>query len=145
MRNLGKPFEKGHIPFNKGKKITEYLTSEKIEKIKKTQFKQGETIGEKHPSWKGGIQNHKRDGKYIYTGTNQRKRLSRINYEKKYGEIPKNWIVYHLDQNKNNDDEENLIAVPRAILIKLNNNTLAKNYHEVKTAIEIYLKQLQKK
>lgn len=140
MKNLGKPFEKGHVPFNKGKKVTDYVSPEKIEKMQKTQFKEGETVGEKHPSWKGGIQRNKRDGNYIFTGANQRKRISRLNYEKEHGDIPKNWVVYHLDQDKDNDENDNLIAVPRAILIKLNNNTLAKNYQEVKTAIELYLK-----
>src|SRR5690606_30714992 len=34
-------FKKGHVPYNKGKKLKEYATPEAIERMKKTQFKKG--------------------------------------------------------------------------------------------------------
>lgn len=138
-------FPKGHVPFNIGKKREEYLDQATIDKMRETEFKEGETTGEAHPSWKGGIQASKRDGKFINTGTNERKRIARYNYEKAHGEIPKGWIIYHLDKDKENDEVDNLIAVPRAILMTLNSNRMNSNYHEIQTAIDIYLAGVEKR
>lgn len=146
MGNKGQ-FQKGQTPHNKGKKLSEYINPESIEKIKTTQFKkasEGGTTGNEHPSWKGGIQTHKRDGKMMWVGPNKRKRIARHNYEEQHGKTPSVWIIYHLDQNKDNDDIENLIAVPRSILLSLNTGRMNSNYHEIQTAIQIYLDLTQK-
>ena len=136
-------FKKGDIPFNKGKKLNDYLTPEQIKNIEKPQFKTGVHTGENSASWKGGIQNTKRDGKFIHTGSNERKRIARHNYEKEHGEIKKGWIIYHIDKDKDNDHIDNLIAVPRAILIRLNANRMNSNYHEIKTAVDEYISKEQ--
>jgi hypothetical protein len=137
-RNNGQ-FKKGDVPFNKGKKREEYLSQEMIDKMIQTEFKTGEGIGKDSPSWKGGIQSHKRDGKFAYTGSNERKRMSRLNYEKAHGDIPKGWIIYHIDKDKDNDEIDNLIAVPRSVLMRLNSNNMNSNYHEIDTAVKDYL------
>jgi hypothetical protein len=114
-------FKKGHIPFNKGKKLEEYLDKTQISKIESTQFKKGtEHTGETHPSWKGGIQHPKKDCVLIWTGTNKKVRRPRARYESVYGTIPLNYVIFHKDGNKDNDAIENLEAISRAELLKRN-------------------------
>ena len=91
-----------------------------------------------HPSWKGGEQLNKNDCAYIYKGPNKRVRRPKKVYEDINGDIPKSWVIYHLDVDKDNDHIDNLIAIPRVILLKINNNRMNANYHEIKKAIEKY-------
>lgn len=128
LKNNDTQFKKGHISWNKGLKGI-HLSPE-------TEFKKGQFTGENHPSWKGGEQKNKNDCVYLYDGVNKRIRRPKKIYEDKHGEIPKGWIFYHLDQNKHNDDIDNLIAIPRAILVKINANRINPNYHELTLAIE---------
>jgi hypothetical protein len=133
LKNNDTRFKKGHIAWNKGLKGI-HLSPE-------TEFKKGQFIGENHPSWKGGEQKNTNDCVYLYDGANKRVRRPKKIYEDKHGEIPKGWILYHLDQNKHNDDIENLIAIPRAILVKINANRINANYHELMLAVEQFKKK----
>jgi len=109
-----KRFKKDSLPWNKGLKG--------FDPSPETHFKEGEHVGEDHPSWKGGIQYVKKDGVYVWTGCNERKRRSRKIYEDTWGEIPKGYVIYHVDGDKLNDDPKNLIAISRAELLKRNRN-----------------------
>lgn len=115
-------FKKGHIPHNKGKKLQDYISPEAIDKIKKTQFKEGVNTGEEHPTWSGGIQKMTNDCVHVWTGTNQRVRRPRKNYIDVYGPIPKGFVIFHKDGNKDNDHYTNLEAILRAELLKRNQN-----------------------
>jgi hypothetical protein len=128
LKNNDTRFKKGHATWNKGLKGI-HLSPD-------TEFKKGQFTGENHPSWKGGEQIIKNDCVYLYDGANKRIRRPKKIYEDKHGEIPKGWILYHLDQNKHNDDINNLIAMPRAILVKINANRININYNELTIAIE---------
>jgi len=121
-------FKKGSKPWNKGLKGIHLNPS--------TEFKKGEMVGENHHIWKGGVQTFKNDCAYIHVGANKRIRRPKKHYEDAYGEIPKGWIIYHLDKNKDNDQLENLIAIPRAILVKINANRMNANYREISEAVE---------
>jgi hypothetical protein len=110
--NSGNKFKKGNVPWNKGKtgiRLSPY-----------SEFKEGELIGEKHPSWKGGIQYCTNDVVYLNVAPNERVRRPRKIYEDAYGKIPKGYIIFHLDGNRYNDDPKNLIAISRAELLKRN-------------------------
>lgn len=85
----------------------------------RTSFDGSKTM-EKHPSWKGGIQKTKRDGAMICYAPNKRMRLARYNWTKVYGEIPKGYVIIHLDGDKYNDDVSNLEAITRAENIQRN-------------------------
>lgn len=89
----------------------------------KTTFKAGENAMEKHPSWKGGIQKHK-DGHWIQLAVNKRMKLARYVYQQVYGDLPSGYVIYHIDGDKYNDDPSNLVAITRAELVKLNNNSI---------------------
>jgi hypothetical protein len=121
-------FKKGHRPWNAGLKGIHLSPS--------TEFKQGETTGANHPSWKGGEQTIKKDCVYLYTGANQRVRRPRKVYEDTHGRIPKGWVLYHIDKNRHNDDLDNLIAIPRAILVLINADRMNANYHEITEAVK---------
>ena len=116
-------FEKGHIHFNKGVKMTEYLSEAKIEKTKATRFKE-DVIGKDHISWKGGVQIMTKDCAHVWTGKNQRERRPKAVYESVHGKILKGFVIYHIDKNKDNDAIDNLEAISRAELIKRNNPKL---------------------
>jgi len=134
----GKAFEKGHTPFNKGKKLEDYLTEEKIGKVKLTWFKPGQRAGDKNNTWKGGIQTPKNDCVYLYDGIGKRIRRPKKIYESAYGTIPKGYILYHIDGVRENDSIDNLIAIPRAVLMQINSGRLNQNYQEIKLAVTEY-------
>ena len=124
---MGK-FKVGHTPWNAGLKGFRPSPA--------TEFKTGETIGEKHPSWRGGEQKFTNDCVYLYAGINRRVRRPKKLYEDAYGPIPNGWILYHLDGDRYNDDLYNLIAIPRAILVRINSGRMNANYHEISVAVE---------
>lgn len=124
----GGKFEKGHSPWNAGLKGIHLNPS--------TEFKKGEMVGKDHYSWKGGEQYIKNDCVYVSTGANQRVRRPKKVYEDANGKIPNGWILYHLDGDRHNDSLNNLIAIPRAILVRINSGRMNTNYHEIKEAVE---------
>jgi HNH endonuclease len=107
MRSKLGRFLKGLSPWNKGKK--DFRPSPE------TEFKAGpDHTGENHPSWNGGEQVMSKDCVYVWTGNKQRARRPREIYKQHYGEIPKGYVVIHLDGNPHNDDPTNLKAISRA-------------------------------
>lgn len=90
----------------------------------KTSFKKGVTTLKKHPSWKGGVQHIKNDCVHLTIGTNKRVRRPRYIYEQVYGEIPKGYVIWHIDGNKDNDHISNLEAITRAEMVKRNNKRI---------------------
>lgn len=120
MKNKG-CFKKGLIPHNKGRKMKEYMSDEGLEKIKKSQFKKGDShTGDKHVTWGGGIQKMTKDCVHLWDGTNKRVRRPKKNYEDVYGKVPEGFVIFHIDGNKDNDHYSNLEAISRAELLKRN-------------------------
>jgi hypothetical protein len=128
--NVGVSYPEGKVAWNKGLKG--------IHLSPKSEFKKGQFTGSQHPSWKGGEQINANDCVYIYAGANKRIRRPRKVYEDAHGEIPKGWILYHIDKDMHNDSLDNLIAIPRAVLVMLNANRINGNYQEIKSAVENY-------
>jgi hypothetical protein len=112
MRNDKGQFVKGANTWNKGLKGFAPSPS--------TQFKEGELVGELHPSWKGGVQKNKVDCTYLWDGANKRKRRPKAVWEQYHGTLPEGMVIIHLDSDKYNDDICNLKAITRAELLKLN-------------------------
>jgi hypothetical protein len=118
-------FKKGHIPWNKGKKGWHGSPE--------SEFKKGQLPRKTTPFFSPHIINHKRDGRQMiasipeYTkGTSRgrtyrmRKRTSYARVIAGYMDIPKGYVVYHLDKNPLNNDPTNLKIISRAELIQLN-------------------------
>jgi hypothetical protein len=111
MGNKGS-FKKSNTPWNKDKKGI-HLSPE-------TEFKKDQNVGEKHPSWKGGVQKPKNDCAYLHAGNSQRVRRPKTIWEKANGPVPKGYIIYHKDGDNKNDDLSNLEIITRAELLKRN-------------------------
>lgn len=126
-------FKKGNTPWNAGLKGI-HLNPD-------TEFKKGEMVGKDHYSWRGGEQLNKKDCVYISVGANQRVRRPRKIYEETNGLIPEGWILYHLDKDMHNDGLDNLIAIPRQILVKINAGRMNGNYHEIAEAVNQFKKK----
>jgi hypothetical protein len=123
MRNEKGQFVKGMITWNKGMKG--------FRPSPETEFKEGELVGEIHPSWKGGVQTPQNDCAYLWDGSNKRKRRPKAVWEQHHGTLPEKMVIIHIDGDRYNDDISNLKAITRAELLKLNQQNKIRQ-HELK-------------
>lgn len=116
-------FEKGRAPMNKGKKMPTHL----YEKAKHTMFKPGMKPNNTVPI---GTEVMMSDG-YTYVKVDDipkvKKKVNwtpkhKLIYEENYGPIPKGHVVIFLDGNRQNFNPDNLQAVSRGTLARLNQN-----------------------
>lgn len=124
-------FEKGHIPFCKGKKWDEYMPKESQERSLKTTYKKGNTPANSVPigteKWK---KSHSGKQEYLFVKIQDKK--GRFNwkekhiliYEEKYGKIPKGYNVIFKDGNPHNIVLENLALVSDSELLIANKEKL---------------------
>ena len=85
----------------------------------KTTFGVIDTRMEKHKQWKGGIYKC-RDGNMITYESKKRMSLARWTWIQVNGEIPKGYVIIHLDWDKYNDDINNLDCISRVENLKRN-------------------------
>lgn len=86
-----------------------------------TTFQKGKFIMEKHPFWTGGIHYMKKDCVWVMIESKKRERRPKLVWESVNGKLPKGYVIYHIDGNRYNDDINNLQAITRAELVRLNN------------------------
>ncbi|MFJ1330241.1 HNH endonuclease signature motif containing protein [Capnocytophaga canimorsus] len=104
-------FKKGCISSNKGKKQSEFLSPEAIEKVRATQFKKGHIPhntkydGYERISKYGYIEVRVSMGKYVLK--------HRKIWQEHYGEIPKGNIIIFKDNNPLNCDIDNLEMITK--------------------------------
>ena len=130
-------FQKGDIPFNKGKSQKDYMSAESIEKTKKTRFKKGQSPINWRPVGSERITN---DGytEIKIAEPNVWKLKHLVVWEKENGPIPKGHALVFADGDKTNISLDNLLLVTRHQLLIMNNNKLIKNNSEVtKTGVLI--------
>lgn len=111
-------FEKGHIPFNKGKKNLWKGGEE-------TQFKKGDMP---HNHVEVGTEVMNADGYWQVkvAEPNVWKLKHRLIWERLHGPIPSGHAIIFADQNRNNFQEDNLLLVSRSQLVRMNQNGLIK-------------------
>ena len=119
-------FEKGHIPFNKGKKWSDYMSEEIQEELRKHLFKKGNKVHNTRP-----VGSERIDAKdhYLYIKVaepNKWQLKHRYLYEQKYGKIPKGYNLIFADGDKYNFDLDNLVLVSNAELLIMNKKGLYK-------------------
>lgn len=107
-------FKKGDTPVNKGKKQTEYMTAEGIERSKATRFKKGVVSNNVVPV--GTIserRNERRGTVYLYIKEKEHhwEQLHRHVWRNHYGEIPKAHNIIFKDGNTLNCEIDNLECV----------------------------------
>lgn len=123
-------FEKGHVPVNKGKKMSPEL----YEKCKATMFKKGHK--NKNERLVGSERIDSKDG-YTYVkvaNPNVWKLKHVMIWETVYGPVPAGHNVIFLDNNRKNFDIENLAIVSKSINARLNQNNRRSNCAEVTKA-----------
>ncbi|MCH5315747.1 MAG: HNH endonuclease [Eubacterium sp.] len=123
-------YEKGHEPMNKGRRQTEYMTAEAIERTKATRFCAGH-IPQNHREV--GSERVDVDG-YVYVKVedpNKWKLKHRLVWEQANGEIPEGMIVRFLDGNKLNCSLENLILITKAEHIEITRRDLHSDDPEI--------------
>lgn len=123
-------FQKGNISHNKGKKQSEYMTKEAIERTKATRFKKGNRPSNYRPV---GSERITKDG-YIevkVADPNKWETKNKIVYKQHFGDIPKGYKVIYADGNKLNNDINNLILVSNSELLIANRNHLIYNNKEL--------------
>lgn len=118
----GSYYKKGLTPANKGMKMAEYVSQEKIEKIKKTQFKKGQAP--KNTLFDNAIVKRKdKTGiTYLYTRVSLSVwvQLQRYIWEQSNGPIPKAHNIIFKDRNSLNCNLSNLEMVSNAELLSRN-------------------------
>lgn len=109
---VGGRFKKGQVPFNKGKKQTDFMTPEAIERTKATRFKKGDKPANHR---KVGSERITVDG-YIEIKVEEPDKWElkhRVVWEKENGKIPKDYVIIFADENKQNVALDNLILISR--------------------------------
>ena len=110
-------FNKGNRSWNKGKKQSEFMTEEGIERTKATRFKKGDRAKNELPI--GAITINK-DGYYLRkkqmdgTWAERWEFLHRAVWEENNGPIPKGMVITFKDGNKENCDISNLMMITKA-------------------------------
>lgn len=112
-------FQKGHVPLNKGKKQTEFMSPEQIEASRRTRFQKGNVP-----------HNHLEVGTVVVTTDgylarkiaepNQWEMVHRRVWEDHNGPIPKGYCIIFLDGNPLNCDISNLQMVSLAENCRMN-------------------------
>lgn len=130
----------GHVPANKGKKQTEFMSAEAIERTKKGRFKKGQAP---HNTKYNGYERTDADG-YIYIRVAQgRFELKhRHVWEQANGPIEKGMNLVFKNENKHDCRLSNLELITNAELMQ--RNTIHNYPEEMKTAIRT-LSRLNKK
>lgn len=136
----------GTVPPNKGRKQTEYMSAEAIERTKATRFRKGS----RPQTWKEGnghisIRTDKRTGiryQYIKLSDANWVELHRHNYEKEYGPVPKGMNVIFKDGNQMNCAIDNLELISNEDLMR--RNSIHRYPSEINTSIRL-LSKLNKK
>ena len=125
----GNRFQKGHVPFTKGKKQSEWLSDEGARKMARTQFKKGlpnqksytyRPVGYECPHTSKG-----RTYVYIKIAADRRMVLKhRWLWEQAHGPIPKDCNVQFKDGNPLNCTLDNLYLISKAKQVRKNFDNL---------------------
>jgi len=113
-------FSKGHVPNNKGKKQTEFMSVEAIEKIKATQFKKGNLP---HNTKTDGYIIIRKDKRGAYKWIKKEGKMQPLhiwNWKTEKSEIPKGYNVIFKDGNTLNCNIDNLDCISKEENMKRN-------------------------
>lgn len=129
-------YKPGQTPSNKGRKQTDYMSTESIKRTKATRFKAGNKPHNYKPV---GSTRINKDG-YLEVKVSDPKTwmaAHRLKYQLEFGEIPKGYNVQFKDGNKRNLDISNLYLIDKAG--NLQENTINRFPQEIRNLI--YLKR----
>lgn len=124
-------FQKGHVPFNKGKHV---WADGCPESMKRTQFKPGKLPPNTRPI--GYERVDKKDG-YVYVKVPGKRKMvlkHRWVWEQAHGPIPKGYIIIFMNGDKTDCRLENLKMIPQSLNSIRNHNHLAANDKDLSEA-----------
>jgi len=116
-------FVKGHKPDNKGKKQTEYMSPEAIDKTKVSRFKKGQKPHNAKPNYYESIRKDKNGHDYIYIkDPNYKVMVGKHVYiwELHHGKVPAGHNIIFKDNDTKNCVIENLDCISNAENMKRN-------------------------
>lgn len=128
-------FKKGHIPFNKGLKQTEFMSLEQIAKCVETQFKKG---GQPHVEYPDGtirIRREKSGVLYAYIRLSKAKwdLLHKVNWIKKHGKYnTRTHCLWCLTDDTTNGDPNNWELITRKENLRRNAEALPPDLLQLK-------------
>lgn len=128
--------KKGTLPPNKGKKQTEYMTPEAIERTKATRFQKGaksrnyKPIGYERVNVYGYIEVKTAD-------PNKFELKHRVIWRQKNGKIPRGYNIQFRDGDRQNCSIENLYIISRSEQLKKENSMYARYPKDVQLAIQM--------
>lgn len=134
----GSYIKKGNVPLNKGKKLTDYVSQESIERMKGTQFKKGQLPQNTKTDLSISIRTDNRGvrNKFIRISLSKWIPLHRYNWEKENGKIPAKQKLIFKDGNTMNCEIDNLELLTSAELMR--RNSFHNNYpKEICLAIQL--------
>lgn len=113
-------FEKGSVPANKGKKITEYMDEDTVKKVRKTAFKKGIKPHNTLPI--GAVVEMKDHYLWVKVKDIQKPKNKRVNwiplhqmvYEFFNGPVPEGYLVYFKNKDIRDFSKENLGLMTRS-------------------------------
>ena len=140
LSELGKiyRYKKGNIPANKGKKQSEYMSQEAIDRTKATRFKKGSIPANAYSNGEETTRKNKCGREYILIKVPGKRKLifkHRHIWEQVHGKIPKGYIVIFKDGNTMNCVIENLECISREE--NMSRNTIHQYPDELKELIKI--------
>lgn len=141
-KQLGR-IKPGSIPPNKGKKQSEYMTAEQIERTKATRFKKGHKPHNTQPDYhisKRYHKKHKTNYLYIKLSDAHHELLHRYLWKLVYGEIPAGHNVQFKDGNMLNVGLDNLYLTERKYQIRVNKKGGKKLPFELRKTINLITK-----
>jgi hypothetical protein len=140
----GTRFKKGNVAFNKGKKQSEFMSPESIQKSVATRFKKGNVPGNVKEDGAISIRKSKgRPYKWTRVAMGEWRELHRLVWEQHHGPVPEGFNVQFKDKNSLNCEPENLYLITREDQLK-NENSIHRYPAEVKSAIHTLAKLKRK-
>jgi HNH endonuclease len=109
-------FSKGHASFNKGKRQTDYMTAEAIERTKAGRFKIGDVPYNAYGA--DGVIATRKDAKgilhqFIRIGLGKWIALGTYIWERENGKVPKGYCLWHIDSEPMNNSLPNLELITK--------------------------------
>ena len=128
--------KKGNVPVNKGKRQSEYMTAEAIERTKATRFKKGQIPATAAPV---GFERLTKDGYILIKVPEHRKLVLKHRYvwEKTHGKIPKGCNIQFKDKNPLNCTIDNLYMISRSNQLKEENSFYALYPEDIRKLIHL--------
>lgn len=142
QRKKESQFSKGSIPFTKGKRQSEYMSPEAIERTKKTRYKKGNIPGNAYAE--DGVITIRHDHvinrkyKWIRISLGEWKMYHRFLWEEKYGPIPKGYCLWFKDGDSLNCEPENLELITKA------ENVIRNGIHQYPKDVQENIKLMNK-